>query len=193
MPADIRPEHPQRPATARLFFALWPPPVIAQRLGEEARQATIHFGGRATRPETIHLTLAFFGNLPEARLPDLVAAAATVRAASFSLTIDHAGFWPRQHLLWAGVQAAAPLSALHGQLLEALTSAGFRPDGEPRMFRSHLTLVRRTQTDAATSGAAELPSVAAMTWPCRSFVLVRSCPGPTGSAYQVIEEFPLAD
>jgi RNA 2',3'-cyclic 3'-phosphodiesterase len=193
VPADSRPDHPQRPDTARVFFALWPSPAIAQRLGEEARQAASRLGGRATRPETIHLTLAFLGNLPEARLPDLLAAAATVRASSFSLTIDHAGLWPRQRLLWAGVQAAEPLSALQGLVLEALAFAGFRPDGEPRMFRPHLTLVRRTRSDDESLRMADLTAIDAIVWHCRSFVLVRSCPEPSGSTYQVIEEFPLTD
>lgn len=192
MSAERRPVDSERPATARLFFALWPPPAISDSLGETARQAAIRFGGRATRPETIHLTLAFLGDLPEARLPDLVAAAATVRAAPFDLTIDHTGFWSRQRLLWAGVATDPSLAALHARLREALAAAGLPPVPGPREFRPHLTLVRRTRIDADSYLAADLPSIGAITWPCRHFVLVRSCPGPSGSAYQVIEQFPLA-
>lgn len=193
MLAERRPANPERPATARLFFALWPTPVIADSLGETARQAAARFGGRPTRPETIHLTLAFLGDQPTSSLPGLVAAAASVRAAAFDLTMSHTGFWPRQRLIWAGVADSPPLSSLHAGLGEALAAAGYRLASEPRPFRPHLTLVRRIRADGESASAADVPSIAPIAWPCRRFVLVQSTPGPSGSAYRVIEEFPLAD
>jgi 2'-5' RNA ligase len=41
---------------------------VAGRLAAIAGEAAARFGGRATRRDTIHLTLAFLGDVPESRL-----------------------------------------------------------------------------------------------------------------------------
>lgn len=173
---------------------------MAERLGDIADDAAQSFGGRATRRETIHLTLAFLGNVPEARLPELCAAAARVRGEPFSLTIDRLGFWPHNHLLWAGCPVpVAPLGELFDRLGQALGLAGFKggetgQDGKKgRDFVPHITLVRRVPAATAPSETRPLPLVGALPWDCARFVLVRSTLSAAGSDYRIIGEFPLRD
>jgi 2'-5' RNA ligase len=179
-----------RPATARVFFALWPAPTLAARLAAIANDAARQFGGRPSREETLHLTLAFLGNVPEARLPELCALAKAVPFEPFTLTLDELGFWPRQQLLWAGCRSRPDvLSALIASLHASLTAAGFlspnRQGETPPRFTPHVTLLRKTARNAALS----LPLVEAMPWPCQQFVLVRSRLTDTGPSYETIARF----
>lgn len=190
--AERRTQKQPKPATARVFFALWPTPEVADRLGDIAHDSALAFGGRATRRDTIHLTLAFLGNVPEARLPELSIAAASVGGEPFAIKVDQLGFWSHNHLLWAGCQApSAQLNGLSSQLRKSLARAGFRIGGEGRDFAPHITLVRRVPEATAPSENRPLPSIEPLTWRNERFVLVRSTLTELGSSYQIIEEFPL--
>lgn len=157
-----------------------------------AREAAARFGGRATRPNSIHLTLAFLGNVPEARLPVLMAAAAGVRAEAFTLGIDRLDFWRHNHLLWAGCSSpACQLGELVANLREALSNAGFTAGRAGSEFTAHVSLVRRVPEGAVSSADCPQP-FGALRWPCSRFVLVRSQLMATGSEYRVIGEFPLS-
>ncbi|UCV24850.1 RNA 2',3'-cyclic phosphodiesterase [Ferribacterium limneticum] len=192
MSAERRNQKQAKPATARVFFALWPAPEVAERLGDIAHDSAQSFGGRATRRETIHLTLAFLGNVPEARLPDLSIAAASVGGEPFAINVDQLGFWSHNHLLWAGCRLPSPaLDALSSQLRKALARAGFRVGGEGRDFVPHITLVRRVPEATAPSERRPLPSIESFPWRNERFVLVRSTLSALGSSYQIIDEFPL--
>jgi 2'-5' RNA ligase len=133
-----------KPATARVFFALWPSPALASELVGLATVAAERYGGRSSRPDTIHLTLAFLGEVPESALPTLCALAASIKAPPFELVIDRLGFWPHNHLLWAGCSTTpVPLQDMVLALQKSLIAAGFNPDRADRPFTPHLTLLRK--------------------------------------------------
>jgi 2'-5' RNA ligase len=170
----------------RLFFALWPPEHVARPLACQARALARRFAGRAARRETMHMTLAFPGELGDERLPAVLAAARRVRAEPFELLVDRLGVWRRQRLIWAGCPAAPPLRALVLDLGERLRAADVVCD-EPQRFIPHLTLVRKAG-DAASP--AELPAIEPLPWPCGSFALVRSRLTEDGPDYLTVAEFP---
>jgi len=178
----------ERPATARVFFALWPPPEVARQLSAVADAFAKSAGGRATRQETIHLTLAFIGDVPLDRLPDLLRAARKVRAEAFDLTLDQFGLWRHNRIFWAGCSVLPPaLAELSVALVAELLSAGFNVANARRSFTPHITLVRKVMAlDAA------LPRCAPLAWRGEKFVLVRSTLSAGGSSYQTLAEFPLA-
>ena len=64
-----------RSGAMRLFFALWPAREMADALTDWAAPIAGQSGGRLTRAETIHMTLAFLGNVPDSSLPRACAAA----------------------------------------------------------------------------------------------------------------------
>ena len=177
----------QRPARARVFFALWPPPEIARQLSAIADSFAKISGGRATRQETIHLTLAFIGDVALDRLPDLVRAARKVRAEAFKLTLDQFGLWRHNRIFWAGCSVLPPaLAELAAALVAELQPAGFNVANARRTFTPHVTLVRKVLAlDAA------LPRGTALAWRCERFVLVRSTLAEAGSSYQSLAEFAL--
>ena len=177
-----------RPETARVFFALWPPTDIAWQLAGVAVDFSKQAGGRPTRRETIHLTLAFLGDVAVERLPELQRVAGEVRASAFDLTLDHYGLWLHNRLFWAECcTKPALLNDLAASLKKHLKTAGFAVADANRPFAPHLTLVRKVAHPETA-----LPAAGPLAWRCDEFVLVRSSLSSNGSAYEVVARFPLA-
>lgn len=169
---------PVAPKALRLFFALWPDDATRVRLAEWARAIHRESGGRAMRPENVHLTLAFLGNTDPALLPAIEAAAARVEPRAFTLTIDEPGYWRHNQIAWAGARETPPeLAALVTDLRAALLAAHVPFDAKP--FATHVTLVRKARPGF------QMPRLAAIEWRVTDFVLVRSVNGPDGSHYEV--------
>jgi 2'-5' RNA ligase len=164
---------------------------LANNLSEVATAAAEHFGGRPTRRETLHLTLAFLGDVAETSLPDIIAAGHRVVAAPFSLTIDRLGYWPHNRLLWAGCAPLAGLEQLHGKLRLALAEAGLAPPGRQASFTPHLTLVRKLLADTPAEAVSCFPLGDLTEWHCASFRLVQSRLTASGSRYETLAEFTL--
>lgn len=157
-----------------------------------AQVAAAQLGGRPTRQETIHLTLAFLGEVAEARLPEIVRAGAAIKAAAFRLILDRLGFWSHNHLLWAGCSAPpAALRQLVDELRAGLASIGVKVDAGRTDFSPHLSLLRRIPAGAAVAASQPPAVIAPLEWPCHSFVLVRSQLSPAGPDYPILAEFPL--
>lgn len=169
----------------RVFVALWPDDEVADALFALSAGLQTHAGGRRMRRETLHLTLAFIGDVPQARLPDLQTALATVQGRSFVLRVDQLAWWSHNQIVWAGVSMVPPeLTQLATAVRAALTSAGFG-FAEHGTFVPHLTLMRKARPPG------ELAQSAPIDWAVRSFVLVASTPSAAGSAYTQLAEWAL--
>jgi RNA 2',3'-cyclic 3'-phosphodiesterase len=162
----------------RLFFALWPDDAVRAALAEAS--AAIHraSGGRATRAESIHLTLAFLGDCDAERIGSLKAAAARVRVRPFDLVLDERGFWNHNRIAWVGAtETPGALEALVSELRTTLAEAQFAFD--PKAFVPHITLVRKARPGFA------MPTLEPIRWQVDGFVLVRSVMRSAGSDYLV--------
>jgi 2'-5' RNA ligase len=172
----------------RLFFALWPPESLSRALAGKADALACRFGGKPARRETIHLTLAFLGEVAVARLPAVLDAGRRVAAASFDLVVDRFGGWRHNRLLWAGcAEPADGLRSLVARLREELRAASIAMDAAPR-FAPHLTLVRKA---GIVSADVETLLPEPLLWPCSDFVLVHSRPAASGREYAILESFGL--
>jgi 2'-5' RNA ligase len=175
-------------APRRIFFALWPPAEVAKRLYQLSAEAHASCGGRRMQRDTLHLTLAFLGEVDGARF-DLACAIADELAASGEpqsqlLRIDRLAFWKHNHIVWAGCDEVPPaLAALADDLAGALRAGGFAL--ESRRFAAHVTLLR----NAACAGP--LAAIDAFDWPLRQFVLVQSRLDPGGAKYEIVRRWPL--
>lgn len=165
-----------------MFFALWPDRTALAILDQAARDAAQRFGGRPTQPKTLHLTLAFIGDVALDRLPALHEAAGHVAWQPFAFTLDRLGFWGHNRILWAGSGRNEPaLAGLVRSLVGELQGVGAKVDGGSRPFVPHVTLVRKVRENPM-----ELPSLPAVRWECREFALVRSRLTAAGSGYETI-------
>ena len=164
-----------------MFFALWPDDGVRsaiRRLSGELVE-----GGRPTRPDNLHMTLEFLGNVDSAQIAGASAAAARVSASGFRFALDVAGHWRRSRILWLGLTEPAPLLfELQSSLHARLDAVGLRLENRP--FRPHVTLARRAKHRP-------FQAVAPIVWDVREFVLVESLPGPEGVRYQVVERWAL--
>lgn len=168
---------------ARVFFALWPDADAAARLHALGQAAHANCGGRRMRRDTLHMTLAFIGDVEAARVADLIAAAGEVAVEPFTLAIDRMGSWRHNRIAWAGTHhVPQPLAALASGLDAKLRTAGF--ELERRKFFPHVTLLRRIH-----SAFPEQP-VEPFEWAVERFVLVRSQRMPDGARYEVIHAWP---
>ncbi len=113
-----------------------------RRLREAVQEANPSW----SRPENVHLTLKFFGNVPTKKL-SLISDAAS-RAVKdypwFRIAISGTGVFPkpsRAQVLWIGVDdPSGRLAALQERLEEEFASEGFAK--EDRAYRPHLTIAR---------------------------------------------------
>lgn len=131
----------------RLFIAIELPPEIKQgiaKVQEQLRTAGANAGW--TRPEGIHLTLKFLGEVPEERVPEIMAAltVASQGTGKLNLEVSGAGAFPNgknPRVLWLGVAGdVAKLTELQAAVENAMAGLGF--EREERKFSPHLTLGR---------------------------------------------------
>jgi len=103
------------------------------------------------RPEAMHLTLKFLGEIKDKDAIDVCNAAKLIasRHDSFMIEIATVGHFGGKsaRVLWVGAGIdCAPLAALHNELEGELDTIGFPREG--RKFSSHLTLCRIRNTQA---------------------------------------------
>src|SRR5579863_5380500 len=97
-------------------------------------------------PKSIHLTLAFLGELDDTQLADAIAATeqAVQQARVFDYSLSRLGIFgnPRSpRVIWMGIdEPTGTLKRLHGLINHELSQRGFEIDKRP--FSPHLTLAR---------------------------------------------------
>lgn len=180
----------------RLFVAIFPPePAVADLRttvdGMHLGKATA--AGRNVRldpPELWHVTLAFLGEVAEARVPEIASVLGSV-----------AGAWTREHatrpplrladggrfgtgsstVVWAGIHGdSMSLRDLAGRVNTELSRADLMAM-DRRPYRPHLTLARcgdGLSVDEIGADLATLHAYAGPSWTVSELVLVSSVAGP---------------
>lgn len=180
--------------TKRLFIALTPPVPVRDTLAREAQPLP---GVTWTRPEQLHVTLRFLGDVDEERIAPLIDRLRSVSVAPFILPVETVGTFPPgrpARVLWAGVGAGHPrLFQLRQRLDDTLLAFGLPLD--VRSFHPHLTLARTT--DAAAKSIAHWLHVhrefTAPPFRVEAFDLYSSDLQPGGAVYSLEARFPLAN
>ena len=151
-------------------------------------------GVRWVRPDRMHLTLVFLGEVDD-RFVDRARQAlegATSGAAPFRARLGGLGAFPspgRARVVWVGMKEGRDaLCGLQQRVESALEGAGYRPERRP--FSPHLTLGRlRTPGDVAPACAVDFTSDG---FNIDRVVMYRSVLAPEGPEYTRLAEFPLA-
>lgn len=173
------------PASLRLFFALWPDEPTMRRLAGLQQSLRPTWTGRWLRPENLHVTLVFLGQVPTGRLPELQSLAGQVQSPSFALVLDELQWWRGNRVLClAPGTMPAGLGALVADLSAALESAGFELENRP--YRAHLTLARQATTRDRSFGQ---PAPTELEATAFSLMVSRAMPG--GSSYSTLGSWPL--
>jgi len=167
----------------RLFLALWP--NAAERAALAAWQAPLHelCGGKVIRPDILHCTLVFLGEVAEQHVQTLCLAAREVVFHSFELDLTTAYFWGHNHIVYAAPGAVPPaLNILVSNLECALRKQRFRLEQRP--YQPHVTLLRH-----ALWSDAPLPVPPRVRWQINDFALVQSLTDGQGARYDVLARF----
>ncbi len=136
-------------ATLRLFTALELPAPVRRQLADliTALSTALPRGSvRWVRPEGVHLTLKFYGEVGGDKLASLQAVVqqAALGVAPLKLELSGLGTFPnpsRPRVIWAGLEGdIARLKALQRAVVSASERLGYSP--EARGFTPHLTLGR---------------------------------------------------
>jgi 2'-5' RNA ligase len=152
------------------------------------------------RPEGLHLTLKFLGNVESARVKEICQAVQNriVNARSFEFSMKGLGVFPNEHrpqVLWIGARRGeTEMKALQAAVEAALEPLGFARESRP--FHPHLTLARiksmrgaQAMMDVVQShrqadlGAAET----------KHLTLYQSHLNPDGARYEVLHRWPLME
>lgn len=186
----------------RLFVAIELPPAVLDALGraqdalrKEARSL------RFVRPEGIHLTLKFIGDVAEsdlARIEDALGDALPT-LSPFTLSTAGPGTFGGSgvRVVWIGVDGDLdPLRRLQARIDRALAELGVA-DADDRPFRAHLTLARvrdgASPDERRRVGALvrSLP-IDSVAFDVSTVVLMRSRLGRDGARYTALARFPRA-
>src|SRR5688572_9145173 len=121
----------------RLFIAIELPEAPRHRLVKmQERVRAVAPNLSLTRPENLHLTLKFLGEVPDAEVTGIIDALAVVPpVGDFELATGGVVCVPergRVRVVSAGVHAAPNLIQLHQQIETAMTAKGF--SGELRAY-----------------------------------------------------------
>lgn len=151
---------------------------------------------RWARPESLHLTVHFLGEVEEAAALRAVAliAPAAQRTRDFEVNLARLGAFPSHgipRVLWVGADGdIAPLTSLALQCREVLGAAGF--DVESRPYNAHCTLGRPRSPwpDQVRSAwaAAGLELRTPMQFTATRLVLYESRPASGGTIYAERQE-----
>lgn len=143
-----------------------------------------------------HVTLAFLGDVPGARVAGLLSALGPVVAGTPPLTLQLAGAGRfgnrRPRVLWAGVTGdVGTVTTLADRLAAGARHAGVPVEDRP--YSPHLTLGRWSAREPADPASAQawvdrLAGEHGPAWPVTEVVLWRSRPG---AAYERLAGWPV--
>ena len=184
----------------RTFIAIDLPEATRQGLAavrEQLKQSRA--GVRWVKPDSIHLTLKFLGNISPAQVDDIAAAAAQLLRGEPTITLCAAGLGcfpsPRKpRVIWVGLRGEVErLVNIQAGLEKALEPLGFAREG--RGFRPHLTIGRvkdrhHLQPLIEAMSAPELPEFDS--FDVTEIILYKSDLRPTGAIYTKLHRMPLA-
>ncbi len=182
--------------TIRVFIAIPLPEELVTRLGELQKELKKDVKDASwVRPENIHLTLKFLGEIGAEELAGVVGALRPVAGLHrpFTLKVGAIRGFPnknRPRLLCLDVQECEALKSLYEDIAKNLSRIGI--GNEARPFRAHLTLCRfrlKRGTQEPFTGGPDRDIN--MEFRVKSFEMLKSVLAPGGALHSVIESMEL--
>jgi 2'-5' RNA ligase len=182
----------------RTFVAIDIPDEIRSRI--EVLIATLRrvpANVRWSRPEALHITLKFLGEIPAENVDTVKLALHSLPDADpVTIRIAGAGFFPSERtprVLWLGIESGPELGTVAAAIEQRLVPLGVPPDERP--FSPHLTLGRIRAANGmallrdilSRQGALSMGSFTAS-----EFFLYESQLAPGGSIYRKLARFSLS-
>jgi len=130
----------------RAFLAIPLGDELKRKLTQLQRQLAENLPGASwPRPDNLHLTLRFFGDVTHEDLEKIRVSMLSIEGfqQAFEVRVAGLGAFPhprRPRVIWVGLSPAALLQKLYLQLQSSLAQAGVAQEARP--FKPHLTIGR---------------------------------------------------
>lgn len=124
----------------RAFVAVDVPEEFAGAIAE-IQEKFAPYNLKLVKPDIMHITLKFLGDIGEGDIDKICKALSTIRCESFDAKIKGVGVFPKPDyvkVIWLGMEGN--FDALNREVDYALKPLGFRKD--KRRFTAHATLAR---------------------------------------------------
>ncbi len=194
-------------ARIRCFVAIDTPQSLKEQVSELINNMRSSEGGRKVkwvRPDGVHSTLKFLGDIPAERLPELNTALSEAlhgwnEPNTFELSLGGLGSFGKPdapRVIWLGIGGNRLLLSRLQQVVEkTLNPLGFPP--EDRNYSPHLTLGRVPELNREELAAIsrllarykDLPEVRFGSFSVSEAVLMESDRQPTGAVYTPIAHY----
>lgn len=142
-------------------------------------QSTI--GGRSVKPENLHFTLCFLGEVDSTRIPDITATLNAIKFDAFDVILYDIGTFGRPaRLIWVGVTEDTHIQRLSNDINRALKQKS------GKKFTPHITISRLKRNDTI-----DIAKYKKYTWGVQRidrFKIKKSELKPTGPIYTDIAE-----
>ena len=182
----------------RTFIAIELPDTVKAELAN--LQAELRQTGADvtwTKPDNIHLTLRFLGEVEERQLDELKQLCAETAAAfqPFSLALKDTGYFPnfrQPRVLWVGLAGEMEIAKQLQKRLDAeLIARGFNQEDKP--FKPHLTLgrVKSGKNLKLLVAKADMYSLPELSFEADELVLFKSELLPAGARYTALAKWKL--
>ncbi|MCX5256324.1 RNA 2',3'-cyclic phosphodiesterase [Streptomyces canus] len=163
----------------RLFAAVLPPQDVSDELALKVAELRRLPGASELRWTGVpgwHFTLAFYGEVDEAVVPDLSARLerAARRTPCFPLALRGGGQFGHGRALWTGASGDLPVLRLLAERAEAAARKAGVETGEHRRYKAHLTVARSREAVDVRPYLEVLDGFTSRTWTVEEIALVRS-------------------
>jgi len=172
---------------------------LPEGMREDIRRIQEHIatnGLRLVRPELVHVTLKFLGDVPAEKVDRIAEALRDIKVPPFSAQIKGMGVFPGRSIrvVWLGLEG--DFSRLYQQVEQSMSALGF--ERESRGFSPHLTLGRVGHPNTEMNRQLA-PKIAALSgtnlgsFTVDHFALKKSTLTQGGPIYDDLACFPLRD
>lgn len=155
-----------------------------ERLEEELKNCR---SLRFVKPDNIHLTLKFLGEVRDEKLEKVKAALSAIAFRGARLSTTRLGTFPG--ILWLGIRLTSELAQLQQEIERTVRPFALR---DPRNYKPHLTLARfeslAPEERALIDSVVKEKRIEA-SWKVESFTLYRSMLTSAGPVYQALACF----
>lgn len=181
----------------RLFFALWPDHSTQQKIFLSFKHSSLfqktenparHISGQRLgkiyKPENLHMTLHFLGNVSANDMQCVNQLASKITARAFSLELNRYGCFAEARIFWMGAyELPDALFYLHKELAKEIARCSLQVDARP--YAPHITLMRNAPPVASTDNTESI------FWKIEQFALVESLSTPQGVSYIPLKFYDL--
>lgn len=179
---------------ARCFISIDLPKEVQNHLKEIQKQIlSDNVKLINVKPENIHLTLKFLGEIDEKQLETLKDALMKVRFPRFKAKLSSAGVFPNENFIrvvWIGIEPREKADELHSLLDGQLAKEGFAKD---ERFENHATISRVKSIKDKRAFVEELKKIKIkqMEFEISKIALKKSTLTPEGPIYEDLMEVKL--